>query len=132
MDYRSTPCPSVSVVDCQERTNVSYATNSDIETRIGTAKYVRLTDDASSGFADETKVTQAREFAESEIDSYLARRYAVPVSTGGNADLATALRAVAVDLAVHRLHERRPPVLEDVKLRRAAALAAASFVLPQR
>src|SRR5687768_9614958 len=102
---------------------MSYATNSDILTRVGPLVYVQLTDDESLGSADETKVTQAREWAEAEVDSYLARRYAVPVSMAGSSDLALALKAIAVDLAVHRLYERKPPVPADIRLRHDAAIA---------
>jgi phage gp36-like protein len=99
-----------------------YSTNSDIETRIGTPKYITLTDDSSSGVADEMKVTQAREWAEAEMNSYLARRYAVPVSTSGSTDLQMALRSISVDLAVHRLYERKPPMPDDIRRRRDAAI----------
>ena len=101
---------------------MSYSSNSDIQTRLG-SKYVSLTDDSNPGVADETRVTQAREFAEAEVDSYLARRYAVPLDTGGNTDLATALKAISVDLAVHRLYERKPPVPVEIIQRRTAAIA---------
>jgi phage gp36-like protein len=57
------------------------------------------------------------------VDSYLARRYAVPVSTVGSTDLALALKAITVDLAVHRLYERKPPMPADIRLRRDAAIA---------
>jgi phage gp36-like protein len=114
---------------------MSYSSNSDIQTRLG-SKYVSLTDDSSPGMADETRVTQARQFAEAEVDSYLARRYAVPVDTAGEADLATALKAISVDLAIHRLYERRPPVPIEIVQRRTAAIgwlegiATGSIVLP--
>lgn len=114
---------------------MSYSLNSDIQTRLG-SKYVSLTDDTSPGVADETRVTQARQFAEAEVDSYLARRFAVPIDPGGNSDLATALKAVSVDLAIHRLYERKPPVPIEIVQRRAAAIAwlqgvaSGSIVLP--
>lgn len=114
---------------------MSYSSNSDIQTRLG-SKYVTLTDDTSPGVADETRVTQARQFAEAEVDSYLARRFAVPVNTTGQTDLEIALRAVSVDLAIHRLYERKPPVPVEIVQRRAAAvawlagIANGSIVLP--
>lgn len=107
---------------------MSYATNQDILTRIGPGKYVLLTDDTNAGIADESRVTQAREAAEAEIDSYAARRYVVPVDAAPDSDLAGVLRAVAVDLAVHRLYERRPPVPEDVRRRHDWAIVWLSAV----
>lgn len=115
---------------------MSYATNADVQTRVGTIRYVQLTDDSASGVADESKVTQARVAAEAEVNSYVGRRYAVPVSTAGQGDVAAALLAVTVDLAEHRLYERRPPVPEDVRRRREAAIqwleavASGAVVLP--
>lgn len=101
---------------------MSYITNNDIEQRIGSAAYVQLTDDAGSGSADADKVDEARLGAEGEVDSYLARRYAVPVDLVTHAVLAGLLRSVTLDLAAYRLYSRRPPIPADVVDRRAAAV----------
>ena len=102
---------------------MSYLTNSDIETRMGTARYVQLTDDAGTGSADLAVVAEARDGAERELDSYLARRYAVPIDTATNPELAALLKSVALDLVEHRLHARRPPLPTDVAAKRADAIA---------
>ena len=62
---------------------MAYATNADVLNRLGDALYVQLTDDAGTGSADEAKVTATREEAEAQVDSYLGRRYAVPIDTSG-------------------------------------------------
>ena len=101
---------------------MSYATNADIEERLGTALYIELTDDTASGQADEDKVTEARTAAEAEIDSYLGRRYAVPIETDGQPVLAAMLKRLTLDLAEHRLRARRLPVPDDTHALRDAAL----------
>lgn len=102
---------------------MSYATNADIEERLGTALYIELTDDAASGVADEDKVTEARLAAEAEIDSYLGRRWLVPVDVTGQPGLAAMLKRLTLDLAEYRLRARRLPVPEDaVSVRDAAVL----------
>lgn len=101
---------------------MSYATNGDIEERLGTTVYIELTDDTGSGVADEDKVTEARTAAEAEIDSYLARRYLVPIAVSGQPALAAMLKRLTLDLAEYRLRARRLPVPEDTHLLRDAAV----------
>ena len=48
---------------------MSYITNSDIELRLGTSRYIQLTDDTGSGSADTNIVDEARQGAEGEVDS---------------------------------------------------------------
>lgn len=101
---------------------MAYASNADIEERLGSAVYVQLTDDAGTGAADEDKVTEARLAAEGEVDSYLGRRYAVPVDASAEATLAALLKSIVLDLAEYRLHGRRPPVPEAVREKRQSAV----------
>lgn len=101
---------------------MSYATNADIEQRMGSAAYVQLTDDVGTGTADEAIVTQARLAAEAEINSYLAVRYQVPVAVSAEPEVAALLRDLTVDLVEFRLHARRPPVPSDVAARHGAVL----------
>ena len=82
---------------------MSYATNSDIESRLGNTLYVQLTDDVGSGSADEEKVSEARLAAEGEVNSYLGRRYAVPVDLTNHAELA----AQSVHFCVPRVNGLR-------------------------
>jgi phage gp36-like protein len=101
---------------------MSYATNTDVEQRMGPAAYIQLTDDAGTGGAEEAKVTQARLAAEAEINSYLAVRYRVPVDVSGEAEVGALLRDMTVDLAAFRLHARRPPVASDLAARHEAVV----------
>lgn len=107
---------------------MAYVTNGDIEARLGTADYVQLTDDAGTGSADEGKVDEARQGAEGEVNSYLARRFATPMSLSGEPELAAVLKSIVLDLAAYRLHGRRPPIPADVVRRRAEAVSWLSQV----
>lgn len=101
---------------------MAYITNDDIQSRIGLAAYIQLTDDAGTGSADASKVDEARLGAEGEANSYLAARYAVPVDLTGEPQVQAALRSFVLDIAAYRLHTRRPPVPEDIIRRRDDAV----------
>ena len=115
---------------------MAYITNSDIEQRLGHLAYVQLTDDTGTGAANENIVTEARLGAEGEMNSYLGRRYAVPVDLDAYADAAGVLKSVALDLAEYRLHARRATAPAEAKAKRDAAMrwlasiAAGEVVLP--
>jgi phage gp36-like protein len=99
-----------------------YITNADIETRLGSALYVQLTDDSGSGTANEDVVDEARLGAEGEVNAYLAARYQVPVDVAVHTQAAGVLVSVALDLAEYRLRSRRPPVPGDAVAKRTAAI----------
>lgn len=101
---------------------MAYITNTDIETRLGTATYLQLTDDDANGTADAARVDEARLGAEGETDSYLATRYAVPLNLSGEPQLAAVIKSFVLDLAVYRLHSRRTPIPADVVRRRDEAV----------
>lgn len=92
---------------------MGYITNIDIAERLGGAALVQLADDNGDGTADTGVVDEARLGAEGEVNSYLARRYAVPIDVGVHPELSDLLASVALDLAEERLRSRRPPVAED-------------------
>ena len=100
-----------------------YVTNDDIELRLGTARYIQLTDDAGTGSPDPAVADEARLGAEGEADSFLARRYAVPIDTAEHPQTAAVLKSIVLDLIEYRLHARRPPVPSDVSAKGAAAVA---------
>ncbi|MHC4611105.1 MAG: phage protein Gp36 family protein [Planctomycetota bacterium] len=102
---------------------MGYISNSDIETRLGSAAYVQLTDDAGTGQANEAVVDEARAGAEGELDAYLARRYAVPIDLSRHPELTGILTSIALDLAEYRLRLRRPPISPEATARRDAAAA---------
>jgi len=115
---------------------MGYVTNADIEDRLGSTTYVQLTDDEGTGSADTDKVDEARLGAEGELDSYLARRYAVPIDVTAHEELAGLLKSIALDIAEFRLQGRRPPVPSAVVDKRNAAVrwlqqvASGEIVLP--
>ncbi len=88
---------------------MSYITNEDIERRLGSPAYVQLTDDDGNGSANEDVVDEVRLGAEGEVNSYLARRYAVPIDLTAHPELAGTLATIALDIAEYRLRVRRPP-----------------------
>lgn len=101
---------------------MAYITNADIEERLGSEACVQLTDDDGDGQADVGVVDEARLGAEGEVNSYLARRYQVPIDLTTNTDLADVLASFALDLAEYRLRARRPPVPKDVLNKRDQAI----------
>ncbi len=114
---------------------MSYVTDDDIARRLGPAAYVQLTDDAGAGEADSAVVAEARQGAEGEVNSYLARRYRVPIESAGG-EVGAVLATVTLDVIEYRLHARRPPVPDDITARYRAALswlaavASSEVVLP--
>jgi len=101
---------------------MGYITNADIEERLGSVAYVQLADDDGNGVADVGVVDEARLGAEGEVNSYLGRRYSVPVSLTTHPDLADVLASFTLDLAEYRLRARRPPVPDDARRRRDQAI----------
>lgn len=107
---------------------MSYVTNSDIQSRLGSQAYIQLTDDAGSGSADTAKVDEARLGAEGEVNSYLATRYATPVDLTNEPEVQAVLKSFVLDLVSYRLHSRRPPVPADMVRRREEAVTWLSRV----
>ncbi|MEE9296420.1 MAG: DUF1320 domain-containing protein [Phycisphaerae bacterium] len=102
---------------------MSYISNSDIELRLGTARYTQLTDDTGSGTPDTDVADEARQGAEGEVDSYLAQRYRVPIDLVVHEEAASVLKSVSLDLVEYRLHARRRAVPVEVINKRDAALS---------
>ena len=92
---------------------MAYITNADIEERLGSEAYVQLTDDDGNGVANVGVVDEARFGAEGEVNSYLARRYQVPIDVSKHSELADLLASVTLDLVEYRLRSRRPPIPQD-------------------
>ena len=101
---------------------MGYITNADIEERVGSVALVQLADDDGNGVADAGVVDEARLGAEGEVNSYLGRRYSVPIDLTIHPDLADVLASFTLDLAEYRLRLRRPPVSEDAKRRSDQAI----------
>jgi phage gp36-like protein len=101
---------------------MSYITNGDIDLRLGTARYIELTDDAGTGSANVAVADESRLGAEGEVDSYLGQRYAVPIDLAVHPEAAGVLKSVTLDLVEFRLHARRRDVPVSVIAKRDAGL----------
>lgn len=101
---------------------MAYITNADIEERLGSATYVQLADDDGDDVADVGVVDEARLGAEGEVNSYLGRRFQLPIDLVVHTDLADVLASITLDLAEYRLRLRRPPVSEAAVDRHRRAL----------
>lgn len=101
---------------------MSYVTNAEVTNWMSSATVIQLTDDTGSGFANDDRITEARQGAESEANSYLATRFATPVVLTGESEVAAVLRTFVLDLTAYRLHGRKPPIPADVMRRRSEAI----------
>lgn len=78
---------------------MAYITISQLNERLGTTLYARLTDRVNGTTASDTVAQQIVDEAEAEANSYLARRYATPVDLAAHPELASILAARVLDLA---------------------------------
>ena len=76
---------------------MGYATNEDLRQRLGEAKYKSIYRDDASNADDDLAESEA------EVNGYLAKRYAVPVTAP---DALILLRAWTLDLAEERAYGR--------------------------
>lgn len=91
---------------------MSYSAKTDILEQLDEDILIQLTDDNDAGIVDDDVVTRAIADADSEIDSYCGKRYAVPFTTIPNR-----LRKLSVDIAIYNLYSRRKGAPEDRKTR---------------
>ena len=83
---------------------MSYTTNAKVIARFENELEVAfLTNTSDTGVPDQAVITECRGRAEGEIDSYLRRRYQVPVDCTGDTTLAAILDSAALDLAQYNL-----------------------------
>ena len=101
---------------------MAYITSTDLEKRFGTAAKLAQFTNETGTTPDTAVVAEVINSAEGEVNSYLAKRYAVPVNVSAYADAAATLKGVCLDLAVHNVHKRRPDVPETVAETRRAAV----------
>ena len=94
---------------------MGYITQTDLENRFGSDELLALADRDGDDVIDATVIAQAIQDAESVIDSYVARRYDLPLST-----VPPILVSIACDLARFNLYTDDP--LEAVKNRRDDAV----------
>ncbi len=114
---------------------MAYITTQNLIDRVGSTKAAQLTTDSGST-PDSALLAEVTAEAEGEVNGYLARRYAVPVDLTAHPELAATLRGKTLDIAVYRLHVRRPPVpdahkdIYDSAIKWLTAVSKGEIVLP--
>lgn len=94
---------------------MAYATLAELLQRIDERTIIGLTDDAKTGAVDADAVERAFADADTEIDSYIGGRYAVPVDP-----VPALLQRLSLDLGIEGLYTRRPHVPTPEAVTRAA------------
>ncbi|WP_051554371.1 gp436 family protein [Desulfobulbus elongatus] len=94
---------------------MAYSDLAALQERVPAQTLIDLTDDAGADQVDQGVIDRAVADADTEIDSYLAGRYRVPV-----APVPDLLRRLSLDLAVEILYGRRP----DIDVPKSVASAA--------
>lgn len=87
---------------------MTYATQQDLEDRFGSAELLAIADRDNSGQVDAAVITLALEDADAKIDTYLAKRYTLPL-----AETPRVITSTAADIARFRLYAANPP--DDVR-----------------
>lgn len=113
---------------------MAYATQTDIIT-LYSEDALFVADRDGDGVVDESAVARALRLASSEIDSYLAVRYPLPLPDPGTTDL---LIQFCVDIALYRLAASRNVLSEEhrqryddaIKHLKDVARGTAALVLP--
>lgn len=93
-----------------------YATLQDLETRFGQQEINQLADRDCDGGNDVDVVEEALAAATSEIDSYIAVRYTVPITS-----ISDNLNKVCCDIARYLLHENA--AIDEVEKRYSRAVS---------
>ena len=81
---------------------MSYSTIDDMGKLIPLEMLIQLTDDENTGALVATRVEEAVRQADSEIDSYCAMKYGVPLDP-----VPEIVRKCSVDIAIYNLYSRR-------------------------
>ncbi len=118
---------------------MAYITTTQLESRLGSTLYARLTDRVNGAAADPTVAQQLVDDAEALADSHLATRYATPIDLTAHPELADVLGTRVLDLAEY-LAWRDSPFVADMPERVRlvhedaggwfAAIAASELELP--
>ena len=87
---------------------MAYCTLDDLKEKISEDQLIQLTDDDDAGAIASSRTDRAIQDAESEIDSYCAARYKVPLYP-----VPGIIRKYCVDIAVYNLFQRRRGAPED-------------------
>lgn len=90
---------------------MSYIVQADLFSKISEKQLIQITDDTHLGIVDTGVVAAVISEAESEIDGFLAVRYATPIA----APVPQLVKTFAVDISIYKLYSRRQRVPESVK-----------------
>lgn len=97
----------------------NYATTADLKARYASTRdLAHVTHDEDTGVPSETVLTASLDYAETRIDSYLAKVYEVPIDETLDTSLANFLREFTLDLAMWHLAFRQnwiSKAIEDAK-----------------
>lgn len=92
----------------------NYATSDELKARFESDEDLAFqTDSEDTGVPDPVVLAEALDDAEGEMDSYLGKRYAIPVDVSTDTRLAARLKSVALDLAVHNVLARGDITSDD-------------------
>jgi phage gp36-like protein len=115
----------------------NYATTAELQTRFENAAEIEiLTDVIVGGGVDEDVLTDVVEAAEGDINSRIGRRYATPVDTSIDTEIAALLKRKTLDLAEYYLYRRGDEASEMKALQAqrvfdwADGVARGEYVLP--
>ena len=92
---------------------MAYTTISQLQSRLGSTLYARLTDRVNGTTADATVAQELVDQAEALANARLARRYATPIDLTAHPELTDILEARALDLAEY-LAWRDSPFANDI------------------
>lgn len=92
---------------------MAYVTIEQLEQRLGSTLYARLTDRIAGTTADDVVAQQIVDEAEAQANSFLATRFATPIDLGLYPQVAAALRARVLDVAEF-LAWKSSPFVTDV------------------
>lgn len=81
-----------------------YATPQDLIDRLGTREATMISDRAGAGVPDTVTLAAALALAEDEVNGYVGRRYALPLTTSGGqaAAVPTVLQRLVIDITRYR------------------------------
>lgn len=91
---------------------MAYITTTQLEARLGTPLYSRLTDRVAGASADAAVAAQIVDEAEAVANSYLARRYVTPIDLSERPEVSNVLEARVLDLAEYGAWKGSPFVGE--------------------
>ena len=92
---------------------MAYITTTQLQSRLGSTLYARLTDRVNGTTADPTVAQQIVDEAEAVANSHLAKRYATPIDLTTHPELSGILEARVLDLAEY-LGWRDSPFVADI------------------